>query len=50
MQKYRGREWVMKILHGLTDYRPRGHDVIRNANAELYSRKYSDTNKVSCTA
>ena len=34
----------------LTDYRPRGHDVIRIANAQLYSRKYSDTNKVSCTA
>ena len=38
------------ILMHLTDYRPRGHDVIRIANAELYSRKYSDTNKVSCTA
>ena len=35
---------------GLTDYRPRGHDVIRTANAEIYSRKYSDTNKMSCTA
>ena len=34
----------------LTDYRPRGHEVIRIANAELYSRKYSDTNEVSCTA
>ena len=34
----------------LTDYRPRGHDVIRIANAESYSGKYSDANKASCTA
>ena len=34
----------------LTDYRPRGHDVIRITNTEFYSRKYSDTNKASCIA
>ena len=41
---------IRKEINYLTDYRPRGHDVIRIANAELYSRKYSDTNKESCTA
>ena len=31
-------------LHSLiTDYRSRDHDVIRTANAEIDSRKYSDT-------
>ena len=34
----------------LSDYMPRGHDVIRIANAEMYSRNYSDTDKASCTA
>ena len=48
------QSWVsaLTVVRGahLTDYRPRGRDVIRIANAEFYSRKYSDANKASCTA
>ena len=48
--KFPTKSAIVSKHSSLTDYRPRGHDVIRIANAELYSRKYIDTNKVSYTA
>jgi hypothetical protein len=46
----RGGPFLKQQFPVLTDYKPRVHDIVRIANAEIYSRNYSDAMKASCTA